>query len=501
MESIDCLNKMEEEENIASKLHFEEDEMDEDEGTQNGTINGRTHWPCFLCPRQVSSWRALKHHLARIHFQDKFMTLSCSSMTQCGICHEKFTPGLSESSRKENHISYHLAFSHGLLEQLIPEAIKAIKLGQKPQQSKGLLRIKAEIWQSINQERQLKRSAEHSQRDFTRLNLKAKEAIFSSGVPRKHQCFLCPRNFRTPAALRYHVSFEHFLDELLQESGSSLDQCGLCEKQFKTETFVSGKGAALSFHLAYKHDLLRRLIIKRMSAMGKNPQAFIKSLQPIHLRSLVNQDMRPNNANLNISCLLCNGRFTKMTAVRYHLINTHLRKDILDVSGSSEDKCGMCGKQFGGQGKEKAAGGPTIIWHLAFQHGLLGKILPKDLSTLTTTGPRRVPSMNSMGRNKKIGSLNLSSAEMPCFLCPSNSKKYRFLVYHLAQHHYKDKLLSLTGSSADMCGICRKRFTHDRRQIHKESTICMHLALTHGLLKKMIPPSFRAALFPEAKPK
>ncbi len=417
---------------------------------------------CVLCPKTFTKWHSLKAHLAENHFKNKFLTLSGSSLTKCGICGKGFNS--PKSLGATSGISYHLAFTHGLLEQLIPDDLKALRSGQKLQPTKGLLKIKEEMKQA--------------KRDITPTELK---------------CPVCGYFLKTLRGLQYHIVQSHLKEEFLNESGSSETMCGICDQQFANDGVGLSMDTSIAWHVASTHDLLGQYIPGDGSSTSSG-----------HTMQLTQDEHKLKS--MRRQCFLCPNDYKTLRGLRHHLAYHHFRDKLLTYSGSTEDMCNICDKSFK-TGRQQSSMNATITWHLAFTHDLLKQWVPDQLDILSLPHKRPQSPKQSLEIENKICQSNLenntckvphgSSQSKSCFLCPNKFKDLRYLKHHLAKTHFGQELLNKSESSSTKCGICNKVFSADEDDSNLYKTITWHLAFMHGLIGQLLPQDWTKSIWLE----
>ncbi len=181
--------------------------------------------------------------------------------------------------------------------------------------------------------------------------------------------------------LKMHLSRTHFAQDLLNRSGSSVKQCGICRRKFGEGKDTSVQRKLTTYHLAYHHHLLGRDQDGNWVAQDGHTRSTLPRATP----PMMPPKMTPYQPQRRLPCSLCPGGFKSMRTFKMHFAQIHFAKDLLAKSKSSSDECGICGKQFREPGKPKYAIESQMSWHLAFHHGLL-KQLKDEESWLRDSG-------------------------------------------------------------------------------------------------------------------
>ncbi len=540
---------------------------------------------CPLCPKKLKTLNTLKSHLAVHHFKDELLKKSGSSNHKCGICGKQYGTLAQSNTNDELLMTWHLAYTHKVLETMIPDKLKKQLFGDeielksnlgrtvvksnkiptnwKTFETVGTLKLMSGVINNIEESDkfQPKIVLENMKVEVEDINLKTPNErhpeanTVDTEFNAKHTCFLCAGNFATWRSLQSHLAQYHFKDDLLIKSDSSQYRCGICGRDFfQANRPKSRNDTIMICHLAFVHDLLRPLIShkyacqeldlagkkKRRSKTGFSVGPRLKILQ--HKRAF---KPRYNNklpfSGAHHRCFICPSITATWNSFRFH-VASHFRDELLIMSNSTKDKCGICLKQFANTRLDN-----VMTWHLAFKHSLLTKLIPENMSKslhlsrplqkqhLTVeTAPQCEPLENrdtesnveasyvqeQLKNSHKEGNAETDDKEIvsqpeeiqepgkinkplqsgpghQCYLCSSTSTTRWSLRRHMAQQHFKDDLLKMSNSLPDTCGICGKNFGKPGHSPGRVDTmITWHLAFKHQLLKQLVPQSSMQAMYP-----
>ncbi len=431
---------------------------------------------CPLCPQDFfKSWPLLKHHLARIHFKRKFLTLTGSTLTKCGICGKTWSKSAAINVKSKFDIVYHLAFTHGLVEQLIPEDVKALRLGLNLQPSECLLRLKEEILKTVNQD-QMSRT-KHVQPPNESQGPQTEKEFETNN--KASQCICL--NLKDPAVSNASKHNNNTLPSMFMRNIEE-KQCVFCVTNFKSDERITLtpkiREAVENCQKLQPNIVLPKINIDAVQGIKVNDEIPIKTYGNECLGSKIwprdQHKMLDKTKELaiwqNNICFICSKMYQTSETLKKHIALIHYREELLSVSNSSLSKCGICEKWF--PDKKKGAMTQSITWHLVSKHGLLKQLVPQYSKQLH----------------------HIVSTKHQCFLCLGIYKSDQSLTSHLAQYHFKDELLRTTCSSQSKCGICGKKFFKPGRPKSRvDHIITWHLAIKHGLLQKLIHNQFGKA--------
>ncbi len=433
---------------------------------------------CPLCPKRFKMWRALKHHLAQSHFQNKFLTLSGSTLTKCGICGKTCVGPESTQFRRERGIAYHLAFSHGLLEQLIPQDLQTLKLGQKLEPSKSLLRIKEEIKQPKHTRKS--KSNISPARSPPALNKKEVELIRSSQVKIE------------PESKNNHTNM-NTRTELLQSTNEEEQQWDF---------------ALINLESSHKIMLTPKSVRVMRECQKLQPQIVLSKIDKYD--SLLGTGMylkkrsktvkkAKKNYEAKRQCVFCQTNFKSMQKLKRHLAGMHFADKLLEMSNSSLSECGICTKKLDPK-LLTCYKKSRITWHLANSHDLLRQVMPEGLGDVANGSKfvliEKTPTQGVIKMDPKMTLLG-NCQKWQCVFCPYiGYRSSQNIKQHLALCHFKNEILSKLGSSLHQCGFCSRSFPYK----NKADTMIVHLTSQHDFLRQLIPQEQYKEMF-ESKPR
>ncbi len=324
---------------------------------------------CFLCSSWSTTLRSLRCHVAQYHFRDELLTMSKSTQDACGICQKQFIQPGRVKSRADAIMTWHLAFKHNLLRELIPQNINdSLYRCKKSKKTKEETIISCKSFEvsdrKENNSETLGNQIQISPQHETLRSLRNEELLHSGPV---YQCFLCSSTTKTSFSLKRHLAQYHFKDDLLKRSGSQSDTCGICGKRFSKPGYPQSRvETSITLHLAVQHDLLKKI-------MPKSSNKALCQGRAAKLR----KKKQAEEAFPKQPCFLCTNTYKTWETLKSHLAIYHFKDDLLKESGSSSEQCGICKKQFNQSGWHKSAKENCLSRHLAYNHGLLGRLIPK----------------------------------------------------------------------------------------------------------------------------
>ncbi len=450
---------------------------------------------CVLCPRNFKTVPALRQHLVQVHYSDDLLKESNSLPHKCGICRAQFCNLETEDGAYEGHITWHLAFTHGMLRQQVPQCAKNYEISHKLKPKVSLSRVRV----SKSEEVMVKQEEQTNSR---------------------FECALCPRYFDTQNRLECHLTQIHFSKELIGKTNSSLNKCGLCGEKFRRPGRNKWRMEGLvTWHLSFTHSLLKQNVSEDTKLSSK----LLPSVDLPKVESNGQRRSRKHKKSINFKtdksglrsnqgcrreCLLCPLKFKTWQGIRLHLAQFHFMDKMMAMTGSTVHKCGTCNEEYNRPGLSKSAREALMTWHLAFTHKLLQKLIPKEFAALkmgkklkATKELLKFAKENDYLKKKKkkanksiLSEATNSAPRQPCFLCPRDFKSWRTLKCHLAENHFMKELLEESGSSEGKCGICGKQYN---KSVSTGNVLTWHLAFTHKLLGRLIPRHSMKAEGPE----
>ncbi len=295
------------------------------------------------------------------------------------------------------------------------------------------------------------------------------------GYGYKWQCTLCPRTGSGLSQLKTHLSHIHFKEKLRALwPGKNKDPCPYCRKRLfpsaeeKNYNYLSYSRATIAKHLGSVHDLVLQFVDDTLRA--ELEEKVVRFRQSQNLATVVKQSDK-------VKCLLCPATFSSVRVMKQHLCWIHFGQKILEKSGSTPDRCGICKYEPASTlGKNR-----DVVKHLTRMHGYLYKVIPDNL----------VGKLMHLDKDGSEREVHKSRGTMPegnlaCPYCRKDVKEYASLMKHLVVFHLKNDILSKYGNAdSNQCSICGKEWNLESKDLIRKR-LATHLFLMHGYLDMVL---------------
>ncbi len=435
-------------------------ESDEEYGADDFTVrtirlsNGkRLAWRCLKCEFDGNGQHKLMRHLAQYHFKGKILQLWGDDLYKpCPFCHEMVTKSkfcLSDrtDSKKKLAIVHHLGATH---EQVL-------------QVADAQVRRKLE-----------KATEEHSK-------------TFQSTPDTKPKCPLCQKSCRSLLNLKQHLVCAHFASEILSQSGSSEERCGECQFEAAPSSDEESRKRIVLCHIALAHGYLDKI----MSDSEDMRDMLFKTEK-------ATQDLK-------IKCPLCPKFVKTLQSFKQHLTCVHFAADIISQSGSTQDKCGICGYDApftAAQDKQRC-----VLNHISGSHGYLEKLVSQEIKEMLFRLRKRAGN-NSISDPRAYNASHFSVKmtnpgkterfTWKCSMCNVRDHGRIKLKNHLSNRHYREKLLEIWGDCNfnKPCPFCNKVVIQKegQKECTKRQSIVKHIGATHDKIMQVVDADVRRKL-------
>ncbi len=315
------------------------------------------------------------------------------------------------------------------------------------------------------------------------------------------KCPMCSRAFRFIDRLKSHMANCHWKDDIMNLAGTNANDigtiCHLCGKTWAPIKKLSKNKARFFTHIAFGHRYLDEAIPNAMKT--KLNEDILKARPKMCKRALFISGS-PDESD-SPSCPLCNCRFTTLLGLKFHLIQSHLKSEILQTSGVTDCKrCRFCLKVLGNEKTENERRS-AMAFHVATIHGYLEKVMDQDLKQkfdelkkmpfkvrIDQRNRKTKPKQDEVSRKGKEYNISLK-----CPLCSRVFQSYKNLTEHFCRVHYRKDVLRYAKTSDKaideaQCNICGKQLKKDvKKRNIKAVNLSNHLALHHKLIDKVVP--------------
>ncbi len=477
----------------------------------SGSVRGYGYkWQCTLCPRTGSGLSYLKNHLSQMHFKDELRKLwPGKNKDPCPYCLKRLFPAAEE--KNYNYLSYsratiakHLGSVHDLVLQFVDDTLRA-ELEEK------VVRFR----QSQNHAAIVKQSD-------------------------KVKCLLCSAAFSSLRSMKQHLCWNHFGQQILKQSSSTPDGCGICKYK---PTNDRGKSRDIVKHLSRMHGYLYKVIPDNM--VGKLMQLDKDGSEREVHRS------RGTVPEGKMACPYCKKNVKEYASLMNHLVVFHLKNDILSKYGNADsNQCSICGKEWNLESKDLTQ--KRLASHLFLMHGYLDMTVTEDAKeelerykkslkedkefkkmkkvaekiaaktkeaeakaaqnisvkqTDKAQSPKAVQETKTIikATGRKCQAKNLDGSKdldvgsgdsLKCPFCDTSYTNLRNFKIHLANVTFRQEMMTQTGSSALGCGICGHQ-PQNSTTISKarlERHVLSHLAIKHNYVEKLLPKNLQESM-------
>ncbi len=419
--------------------------------------------PCPNCNKKFNTLYTLKYHLAMHHFKDELLNRSGSSLHKCGICSKQYGGIGKKVENADFLLPWHLAYTHKVIQEMIPKELT------------NLIFCNAKVNEPASDLNGNKTNDEVDKQAQSYLELSKSDPPSSPSL----------KDLETSGTL----SLVSGVLDNIKRSEKLQPQLVLENMKTEIEDWIAQKDGTQN--------------VQGDTSDARNSESFKTSTQNCKSKSTGGH-----------TCFICAGNYKTWRSLQSHLAQYHFKDELLQKSGSSPARCGICFQGFVVPGRPKSRNELIITSHLAFVHDMLKPLISheyacNDLDTAhkakmraknrsSSPDPRPITSkrkrvfLSYSGYKAHDDQIKKQVEEtlprQPCFLCTSTFKTWETLKSHLAVYHFMDDLLKESGSTAEQCGICNKHFNQQgwTRSV-KDNCLARHLAFNHGLLGRLIP--------------
>ncbi len=314
------------------------------------------------------------------------------------------------------------------------------------------------------------------------------------------KCAMCPRAFRSIDRLKSHMARCHFKDAIMKMAGTDANEvgtmCHLCGKTWAPIKSLTKSKTKFFTHIAFGHRYLDKVLPNAVRT--KLNEDILKVRPRMFKRALF---VSPQHEPDGPSCPICNYNFSFLTDLRRHLIKSHFKSEILEISRVTDYKrCRLCLKTLsnGNTDNERQS---IMALHIGTIHNYLEKVMDKDMNQkwnklkkmpfkvrVDLRKRKDAQRQDEVSRKEKESNISIK-----CPLCSNIFRHQRNFTDHFCGVHYRKDVLKyakISDKAIDnaQCNICGKQFKKDvKKRVVKVMAMSSHLALQHKIINVVVP--------------